>query len=139
MMAALRLALVTLFVLPIGKAALAEEKAFDLSVSDELVASGLVRHLVPRFSMKTGVRVTLTPDGGHAILTPAAEGGQPALAGEGTTYMIAVAPGQPHADRFRDWLLSEIGQRTIEGFSKEGAPSYRGAARYRCRGGCPEL
>ena len=128
MTVALRMALVILFALPTGKAALAQEKAFDLAVSDELIASGLVRHLVPRFSMKTGVQITVTPDGGDAVLSPDANGGEPALAGEGTTYLIAVAPGQPHADRFRDWLLSEIGQRTVESFKKDGAPGYTGAA-----------
>jgi len=127
MRAALRMALVILFVLPTSKAAFAQEKAFELSVSDELVESGLVRHLVPRFSMKTGVQISITPDGGDAVLAPVVDGGEPALAGEGTTYLIAVEPGQPHADRFRDWLLSEIGQRTIESFAKDGAPGYQGA------------
>ena len=50
------------------------------------------------------------------------------LRGTVTTYLIAVSPGQPHAERFRDWLLSEIGQRTIESFKKDGAPTYAGAA-----------
>ena len=125
--AATRKALVFLLAVPAGNPALAQEKAFDLTVSEELVDSGLVRHLVPRFSMKTGVQITVTPEGGDAVLSPDADGGDPALAGEGTTYLIAVAPGQPHADRFRDWLLSDIGQRTIESFKKDGAPSYSGA------------
>ena len=127
MTAAVRAVLVLLFALSAGNPALAQEKAFELSVSDELVASGLVRHLVPRFSMKTGVQITVTVDGGDAVLAPDADGGAPALAGEGTTYLIAVSPGQPHAERFRDWLLSEIGQRTIESFKKDGSPSYAGA------------
>ena len=127
MRAAVRIALVFLLALPAGKSVFAQEKAFDLSVSGELVDSGLVRHLVPRFSMKTGVKITVTPEAGDAFLTPDADGGDPALAGDGTTYLIAVAPGQPHAERFRDWLLSEIGQRTVESFQKDGAPSYVGA------------
>ena len=52
-------ALVFLLALSAGNPALAQEKAFELTVSDDLVDSGLVRHLVPRFSMKTGVQITL--------------------------------------------------------------------------------
>ncbi len=112
--------------------AVAQEKSFELTVSDELVDSGLMKHLLPRFSMKTSVRVTVVPDGGDVVLAPDAPDGAPALSGAGTTYLIGLpgsdAASAPHAERFRDWLLSEVGQRTVASFTKDGAPAYTGAA-----------
>jgi hypothetical protein len=107
------------------QAAAAQDKAFTLQADAALIESGLVRYLVPRFSMKTGVQVKVTdldtPSADAAQLAPGA--GTLALARSGVDYLISVPEGDAHAARFSDWLLGEIGQRTVAAFVPDvGAP-----------------
>jgi len=97
----------------------AETRGFSLRADQALVASGLMKHLVPRFALKTGIHVTLVEHGGDATL--ARSGSHPAISGTQGIYFITAT--SPYATRFADWLLSAIGQRTIAAF-----PPYTGAA-----------
>ena len=108
-----------LAVMTLGTAAAAETRQFALSAPPELVEAGLLKHMLPRFSLKTGIRVKLVETGGEAAL--AAGAGEPALTGPGGTYGITAAG--PLATRFADWLLSEVGQNTVAAF-----PPFSGAA-----------
>ncbi len=121
-------------------AAAAEERRFTLAADPELAASGLLKHVLPRFSLKTGITVAPAGPAGSAaadaVLGPptAAGTGRPAFARGGTLYLCrAVAAGgeserAAHARRFCDWIVSDVGQRTIESFAPDGAPLYTSAA-----------
>jgi len=139
-----------------GQAA-AQGKAMVLEADDGLDASGLLDFLVPRFALKTGIRVRVVareagalasagaaPD---AVLGPekavdaalARAGGgasRPAFhkgdAEAGIVYAVAALPGGADPEngaRFADWLVSEIGQRTIAQFAPEGGARYLPGAR----------
>ena len=45
----------------------AQEKAFSLQAPEILVKTGFLKHLLPRFSLKTGVRITLSDDSTEAV------------------------------------------------------------------------
>jgi hypothetical protein len=99
--------------------ALAQDKAFTLSAPDALVESGFMKHLLPRFSLKTGVRITIAGDGAAAF----GDAGTPVFK-QGETVWHFANPGGEHTDRFEAWLLSDVGKRTIEAFAPEGAPLF---------------
>ncbi|PWE32576.1 hypothetical protein DDZ14_09265 [Maritimibacter sp. 55A14] len=116
MSAILRTALALLL---LAAPAAAGERGFTLRADPSLVASGLMDFILPRFSLKTGVQVTLTEDAADAVLGPG--GKRAAISGPDSIHRIT-AEGE-HASRFADWLLSDIGQRTVADF-----PPYSGAA-----------
>jgi mono/diheme cytochrome c family protein len=96
--------------------ALAQDKAFDLQAPDDLVATGFLKHLLPRFSLKTGIRITVVDGQGDAAF--GAEGTPVFRQGETLWHFDAQAG--PHTDAFLDWLRSDVGKNTIEGFKPEG-------------------
>ncbi|KIN70324.1 hypothetical protein Z945_3700 [Sulfitobacter noctilucae] len=98
----------------------AQDKAFSLQAPDTLVQTGFLKHLLPRFSLKTGVRITVTEGAGDAAL--GAEG-MPVFA-QGETVWHFTSPGGEDMDAFQDWLLSEVGKRTIEAFAPDGTPLF---------------
>lgn len=117
-------ALAILCLLPLGSA-VAQDKEFTLQAAPELIDSGLVKFLVPRFSMKTQVRVNVVPlDAPRADAVQLAPGsGTLVLARDGTDYLLTVPEGDADATRFGDWLAGEVGQRTVASFVPEtGAP-----------------
>lgn len=91
----------------------AQAKSLTLEVPPEIAGSGLWKFILPRFSLKTGVRVTLG-DGGDMVLS-ATPAGTAVFEAETGRYYITRAEG-PHAERFADWLRSDVGKRTIESF-----------------------
>lgn len=116
MSATLRMCLALLF---FSLPAAAETPALRLNADPALVSSGLMKHLLPRFSLKTGQRVELVEAGGDAML--ARTGDRAAITGPEGTYFITTT--NPMAERFADWLLSDIGRNTIAAF-----PPFQGAA-----------
>ena len=96
----------------------AQEKTFRLGAPQVLVESGFLKHLLPRFSLKTGVRITVVGDADDAEAAFGDEG-TPAFRGQGRLWHLVYEKG-PHTDRFADWLLSDVGKRTIEAFQPEG-------------------
>jgi hypothetical protein len=137
-----------------GGAAWAEGKAMTLAADARLEASGLLRFLVPRFALKTGIRVTVETGDEAALDGVAAAGGADALiAGEalarsvrdrgegenlrsafhsadpagGGAFAVVLIPGgagEEHAATFADWLTSEIGQRTLASFDPGDGAAY---------------
>ncbi|TNF63844.1 MAG: hypothetical protein EP307_04350 [Rhodobacteraceae bacterium] len=84
-----------------------------LSAPAEIEASGLLAHVLPRFSLKTGLRVTASPEGSMELA--AEPPGTPVFQRGEVLYYLR--PGaDARAQRFADWLTSEIGLRTVEGF-----------------------
>ena len=116
-----------------GGAALAQEKYLRLFVDPALIGNGFSKYLLPRFSLKTGIRVG-----------PAAAGEADALLGRygdppegfdlhpvfssaagGVSFALGVRRGGPAAaDQFLEWLSSDIGRRTIERFKVDGQAVY---------------
>lgn len=115
-------------------AAPAQERRITVAASPELVESGLLKHMLPRFSLKTSIRTTAVPLETGAVadilIGPAVVGGRPAFRGGDTVYLAGPGTGakQALAGRFLDWLASDIGQRTVASFAPDGKPLYEPAA-----------
>lgn len=97
------------------------QEALGLAAPEDLTQSGLLKHILPRFSLKTGVRVVADPDGPMGLAT--APPGDPVFKGPGGIYYLRTDDSAPQ-QRFRDWLLSEIGKRTVEQFRPESGPAF---------------
>lgn len=118
---ALILALVSMTTSP---PAMANDKLVRLVVPQALVDSGLLKFMLPRFTLKTQVRFELLADGAPADAALGAEG-TPVFTGAGQTWSLAVRnPDHPGTQRFKDWITSEIGQRAITGFKPGGQQAF---------------
>jgi len=100
--------------------AMADERHVRLYAAPALMDSGLIQHIKPRFSLKTQVRVEIAADPTAADLVLGPEG-RALFAGLGETWHMDMRTEARGAQRFADWLVSEVGQRTILGFAPEGA------------------
>ncbi|MFK7938651.1 MAG: hypothetical protein AB8B82_04680 [Roseovarius sp.] len=101
--------------------ATAQDKAFTLDAPAALVDTGFLKHLLPRFSLKKGIRITLTDGaGGEAAFGTQ---GTPVFR-QGDTVWHFAAPEGADTDAFLDWLTSDVGRRTIEAFAPEGTPMF---------------
>ena len=112
----------------------AEERRIAVAASPELIESGLLKHMLPRFSLKTGIRTTPVPlEAGievEVLIGPAVDGGRPVFRSGETVYLAGPGAGakQALAGRFLDWLASQIGQRTVASFAPDGKALYEPAA-----------
>ena len=100
----------------------AQEKRFTLTASPELIESGAVKYILPRFSLKTGVRVSLVDSGGVVTLSPG-DAGTPVFQDPetGAVYRLVLTDqNDAFAVRFRDWITSEVGLRAVLGFKVNG-------------------
>ncbi len=97
-----------------------EDRSFDLQVPDILIESGFIKHLLPRFSLKTGIRITPVSESADADF--GADGVAVFRQGEKIWHLEKV--DGVYTDRFAQWLLSDIGKRTIEGFTQDGEPPF---------------
>ena len=94
----------------------AQDKAFTLQAPDALVDTGFLQHLLPRFSLKTGIRITIDPAQPDATF---GSEGVPVFKDDTTIWHFSSIDA-PYPEAFEDWLLSDIGKRTIEGFAPDG-------------------
>jgi len=97
----------------------ADDRLVRLAAPAELVESGFLKHLLPRFSLKTQVRVQIVSAGQvHDIaLGP---DGTPVFTGSDVTWhLLVLAPQHPGVQRFTKWLESEVGQRTITSYAPD--------------------
>lgn len=130
-------------ILGLPLSAQAQGKRFVLAADPALIEAGLMDYLLPRFSLKTQVRVTLAapgeaePDAWLAEAPPQGTKRKRRVmhVENGPVYFLALAAAREpagdsatHAQRFLDWLASEIGQRTIADFEAEGAPVFVASA-----------
>lgn len=101
-------------------AARADDRLVRLFVPQNLVDSGLTKHILPRFSLKTQVRVELvsTADAADVVIN---KEGRALFDGLGQTWRMEVRnTGHKGTDRFAAWLLSDVGRRTVLGFAPDG-------------------
>lgn len=109
--------------LPAGLAA--QTDALRLSAPQALQDSGLLQHLLPRYALKHRQRVTpVGPDEGAELVL--GDAGTPVFHGLDQTWRLS-HDGTEAAQRFADWLLSDIGKRTIEGFAPGGQAVFTAA------------
>lgn len=116
--------LCALLVLMLPAAAQADDKRFRLAAPEGLVESGLLDYILPRFSLKTGVRIEVLPERGEAEAAFGTREGRAVFAGQGATWRLHLAGDHPGAARFADWLRSEIGQRTVTSFEVDGSSPF---------------
>ncbi len=96
------------------------QEALGLAAPDEVSNSGLLQHILPRFSLKTGIRVVADENGIMELGTTSP--GKPVFSRGDDIYYLRIGE-DARQTRFQDWLLSDIGKRTIESFTPDsGAP-----------------
>ena len=121
----LRLAIL-LFVAPMM--ASGQEGGVRLRTAPALEESGVGQFLRPQFSLKTGVQVQVVTGGANVMLDDQVSGDvKPVLARGDVVYYVSVGEGEG-AKRFAGWLLSDVGQRTIEQFRPQTGHPFTGAA-----------
>lgn len=105
-------------------AAMANDRLVRVYAPAALVETGLMKHALPRFSLKTQVRVELVATAGEADLV-LGEAGRALFRGLGQQWHMTLArQGHPGTDRLAGWLESDVGQRTILGFAPDGEPLF---------------
>ncbi|KMW56531.1 hypothetical protein AIOL_001485 [Candidatus Rhodobacter oscarellae] len=113
------LVLLVLLGLPIGVAA-QQERLVRLYAPEALVETGLMKHILPRFSLKTQVKVALAETPAAADMVLGAQG-RAIFEGAGQAWhMQIVAQDHKPTARLADWLTSDVGRRTIFGFAPDG-------------------
>lgn len=115
----MRIVLFVLLFLPFNPL-LAQE--IGLSAPQVVRDSGLLKHILPRFSLKTGIRVVADQAGIMALVsTPP---GTAVIQGDdGVIYYLRIMDNK-RQKRFHDWLISEIGQRTINSYQPDGTQPF---------------
>ncbi len=113
-----RIFMVVLICLP--GAVWADDRLVRLHADPALSESGLLKHILPRFSLKTQVRVEKVDDTDLADLI-LGQTGRALFSGLGQTWKMDVpGAGHPGTDKLATWLKSDIGQRTIASFAPDG-------------------
>lgn len=126
----MRIVLFSLFLLLFHSPVLAQDgtlgqnDTLGLSAPPAVVDSGLLKHILPRFSLKTGIRVV--PDETGIMVLANARPGTPVLQGDGVMYYLRITDDK-RQKRFHDWMLSEIGQRTINSYQPDGTQPFTAA------------
>lgn len=102
--------------------ALAQDRDFTVSAPTALVDTGILQHLLPRFSLKHGVRITQVPGGGDAVF---GADGRAVFSGLQTVWHLDHNGGAGPV-LFTDWLGSDIGKRAIASFQPNGEAIFTG-------------
>lgn len=94
---------------------------FSLGAPAELTDTGFLKYLLPRFSLKTGVRIEVVPAGTPADAVLLSDGaGTPVFEGLGSTWTLSVtSDGDEAVARFVDWITGDVGRRTIDTFPEK--------------------
>lgn len=102
----------------------ANDRLVKLYAPDGLVDTGVLKFALPRFSLKTQVRVELVGDPAQADMV-LGDTGQALFQGAGQTWHMHVQrEGHSGTQRFSTWLTSDVGKRTILGFAPDGDPVF---------------
>ena len=115
----MRAAFIVIVTLFVATASLAQERLVRLHAPTELIETGLFKYALPRFSLKTQVRVELVAEPGDAQIILGTTG-RALFEGVGAVWHLQVIEPTPWSERLSDWLTSDVGQRTILGYAPEG-------------------
>lgn len=115
-----------LLAISLAMSAAAQSKSFRLSADPELIDNGALKYMLPRFSLKTGVKIEIADGAADARLAPDEDGSGVFQTVDGVVFKLSIAEGEAagFAGQFRDWLTSEIGQRAVAKFKVDGAARY---------------
>ncbi len=116
--------LIVVLALCFGTSAGADDRLVRLAVPDVLAESGLMRYMLPRFTLKTQVRVELVgPEASaHAAIGDA---GIPVFVGLGRTWSLDVlSPDHNGTNRLAAWIVDVTGQRAITGYTVDGVQPF---------------
>lgn len=98
----------------------ADDRLVRLHAPQALDDSGVLKFILPRFTLKTQVRIERVEDPDSADLT-LGDTGRAIFSGLGQTWQMDVrSPDHEGTARLADWLLSDIGQRTVASFAPDG-------------------
>lgn len=104
----------------LAASALANDKLVRIYAPDTLIESGLLNYALPRFSLKTQVRIEYTTDIGAADLA-LGDAGRVLFQGPNQQWKLDVRSGDhPGTQRLAEWLRSDVGQRTIASYAPDG-------------------
>lgn len=107
----------------------AQSRSFRLSVPDAIAETGFLKYLLPRFSLKTGIRIEIVGEAEASELRLSDGGaGVAVFSGLGKTWSLTThEETNEHADRFRDWLTGDVGRRTVDAFEENGKQVFTAA------------
>jgi hypothetical protein len=112
---------------------MAQSRSFRLGVPQAIAETGFLQYLLPRFSLKTGIRIKIVDDTepSDLRLSDGSSGntsGRAVFSGLGKTWaLVTLDEANEHAARFRDWLTGDIGRRTVDAFEKNGEQVFTAA------------
>ncbi|WP_411234845.1 hypothetical protein [Marivita sp. S0852] len=99
-----------------------KNKAFTMTAPAALIESGLLSYIMPRFSLKTQTRITLVDPG---VAADAAFGDVGSAAFEGLDQVWHLdTKGDPDAQAFAKWLLSDVGRTTVDSYRINGTQTF---------------
>ncbi|MCV2869232.1 cytochrome c [Defluviimonas sp. WL0002] len=101
-----------------------EERSFALFVTPEVIETGLIEYILPRFTLKTGRRAVIVNSDGDAEIRVAGPNEQPQLARGDTGYSLTLVTDNPAAALFAGWLSSAPGRAAITGFEPGEGPAF---------------
>ena len=99
-------------------ASLAQDNSLRLAAPQEISQTGFLDYLLPRFGLKYGIRASVAEPSEMPQATLGADG-TPVFSGLGTVWHLSHDNSET-AVRFETWLQSDVGKRTIDGFTADG-------------------
>ena len=100
--------------------AMSQGKTTTLLVAPEVQETGIIKFMLPRFTLKHGVRVTVVNEG-DAAGSLVQDGDAVVFSRAGTNYGLTVYDmDDPHMATLADWLTGDVGRRTILSFKQDG-------------------
>lgn len=99
-----------------------EVRSFTLFAAPEIVESGLLDYILPRFTLKTGRRVNIADTNEDARLAVGV--GQQVMTRGDVSFGLELKTDNPAAQLFVDWLMSEIGHTALEAFVPVSGPGF---------------
>lgn len=99
----------------------AQERTIRLVVPEALEATGFPKYLLPRFSLKTAIRIERVGENDWPDLVLSAdENGAAVFHGPNALWHLRIVKDTADVQRFVAWLESDVGTRTITGFQPDG-------------------
>ena len=120
-------------------AASAQQREISIAASSDLAKSGLLDYLYPRFSFKHNVRILRATLGAPDATRPhlrfgpsdTVVDGVPVLTSGEIVYKLEIveldtdAAHAKDANKFLDWLMSDVGRNTLEDFKGDDGSAFR--------------